>query len=136
MGEFKIKTEKFDRLLQLIADSDNEELQNSFLEYQEEKNDNNENWLNHIKSVCEELVGTRKGALPINIVRVCAWEDAADIDKLPLLEKAAELAGDSMFCMRVWSAWGVGTMTENDFVDAADDDDFVNDIAKAIWEGH
>jgi hypothetical protein len=75
-------------------------------------------------------------ALPINIVRVCAWDDAADIDKLPLLEKAAELAGDSMFCMRVWSAWGVGTMTENDFVDAAEDDDFVNDIAKAIWEGH
>jgi hypothetical protein len=75
-------------------------------------------------------------ALPIHIVRVCAWEDAADEDKVPFLEKAAELAGDSMFCTRVWSAWGVGTMSENDFVDAADDDDYVYEIAKAIWEGY
>ncbi|MCP4055015.1 MAG: hypothetical protein GY739_18630 [Mesoflavibacter sp.] len=92
---------------------------------------------NRIMDLEDELEVLKQGqTLPIDIVRVCAWEDAADIDKLPLLEKAAELAGDSMFCMRVWSAWGVGTMTENDFVDAADDDDFVNDIAKAIWEGH
>ena len=75
-------------------------------------------------------------ALPINIVRVSAWEEATAEQQQPFIDKAAELTQDTLFCSRVWSAWGYGTMTADDFSDTAEDDDFINDIAKAIWEGH
>jgi len=75
-------------------------------------------------------------ALPIHIVRVCAWADANELQKEPFIEKAAELAQDTLFCSRVWSAWSYGTMTDADFSDAAEDEDFIDAIACAIWEGH
>ncbi len=75
-------------------------------------------------------------ALPIHIVRVSTWENASEGEQAPFIERAVELAQDTLFCTRVWSAWGYGTMTENDFVDATDEDDFINGIAKAIWEGY
>lgn len=75
-------------------------------------------------------------ALPIHIVRVCAWAEATEPQKEPFIDKAAELAQDTLFCSRVWSAWGYGTMTADDFSDAADDEDFIDAIACAIWEGY
>ena len=69
MAEFKIKKEKFDILLNLIAKTDNKELQNAFLDYQNEKNENNEGYLNYIKDVClaETSIGA-KAALPLQNV--------------------------------------------------------------------
>lgn len=82
-------------------------------------------------------INTENGkALPIHIVRVCVWAEATELQKEPFIDKAAELAQDTLFCSRVWSAWGYGTMTADDFSDAADDEDFINAIAEAIWAGH
>jgi hypothetical protein len=74
--------------------------------------------------------------LNLPIVRVCAWEGATAAQQEPFIDKAAELVQDTLFCSRVWSAWGYGTMTADDFSDAVDDEDFIEAIAKAIWEGH
>jgi hypothetical protein len=49
-------------------------------------------------------------------------------------EKAVEVLGDLLWCSRVWEAWSVGTMGEDDFIVAADDDDIVNDTAEALWK--
>ncbi|MDT9105750.1 hypothetical protein RSW49_22635 [Escherichia coli] len=43
----------------------------------------------------------------------------------------AEALGDAYDCMRVWSAWGVGTMTQDDFQLVAEDDARVDEIASA-----
>ena len=37
-----------------------------------------------------------------------------------------------MHCNRAWSAWGYGTMTENDFSPVSDDDEAVMEIVEAI----
>lgn len=69
MAEFKIKKEKFDILLNLIAKTDNEELQNAFLDYQNEKNENNEGYLNYLKRVCDGGASIQeKAALPLQNV--------------------------------------------------------------------
>ena len=72
----------------------------------------------------------------LHIVRVSTWDDATEGEKSPFIERAEELAQDTLFCSRVWSAWGYGTMTKDDFSDATDDFDFIDAIAKAIWEGY
>lgn len=43
-----------------------------------------------------------------------------------------ESLGDAMDCTRVWSAWGYGTMDEDDFVRVADDPCRVMEIRDAV----
>ncbi|KVP75453.1 hypothetical protein WJ96_07025 [Burkholderia ubonensis] len=43
----------------------------------------------------------------------------------------AEALGDAYDCTRVWSAWSVGTMSQDDFARVADDDGRVGEIADA-----
>ncbi|QLB38272.1 hypothetical protein phiGT1_60 [Sulfitobacter phage phiGT1] len=43
----------------------------------------------------------------------------------------AEALGDAYDCTRVWEAWSVGTMTENDFFLVSDDGDRLDDLARA-----
>lgn len=43
----------------------------------------------------------------------------------------AEALGDALDCTRVWSAWGAGTMSEEDFRQVADDPERVAEIADA-----
>lgn len=54
----------------------------------------------------------------------------------PLKEKLRdairEQLSDALYCTRVWSAWGYGTMREDDFVCLADDDNYVEDMADAV----
>jgi hypothetical protein len=45
-----------------------------------------------------------------------------------------EALGNAYDCLRVWCAWGVGTMGPDDFVLVADDDDRVAEIADAAIE--
>lgn len=45
---------------------------------------------------------------------------------------SAEL-GQAMDCTRVWSAWGVGTMSEDDFQLLADNDERLDDIIDAVF---
>jgi hypothetical protein len=49
-------------------------------------------------------------------------------------QAVAEALGNAYDCMRVWSAWQVGTMGEDDFVLVAEDDDRVAEIADAAIE--
>lgn len=44
---------------------------------------------------------------------------------------AEHLGGDAYFCTRVWEAWGVGTMSANDFEPIVDDDEFIHEMATA-----
>lgn len=39
---------------------------------------------------------------------------------------------DALLCGRVWEAWSYGTMTQDDFMQAADDSEFVSSLADAI----
>lgn len=41
---------------------------------------------------------------------------------------------DTYTCNRVWEAWGIGTMTQDDFSLACDDDDIIYDISKEFFE--
>jgi hypothetical protein len=42
-----------------------------------------------------------------------------------------ETLGDSYDCTRVWSAWGYGTMSENDFAPLWEDNERLHEIADA-----
>jgi hypothetical protein len=46
----------------------------------------------------------------------------------------AETLGDAYDCTRVWSAWGVGTMSQDDFVPVADDNDRLQELAVAALD--
>jgi hypothetical protein len=39
---------------------------------------------------------------------------------------------DALYCTRVWDAWGVGTMSEDDFECLADSDEYVDQLADAV----
>ena len=46
----------------------------------------------------------------------------------------AETLGDACDCTRVWSAWGVGTMSQDDFVLVAGDDDRLHELTIAALD--
>lgn len=47
---------------------------------------------------------------------------------------AEVIGGDTYDCVRVWSAWGVGTMSEDDFVPFVDQDERLYELADAILD--
>jgi len=49
-----------------------------------------------------------------------------------LRDAVAESMTDLYCCSRVWSAWQVGTMTQNDFSPAAEDGDILDNICDAV----
>ncbi|MCP3017490.1 hypothetical protein [Cupriavidus basilensis] len=51
--------------------------------------------------------------------------------KQAVRDAVASALGDAYDCQRVWSAWGVGTMSSNDFSLVAEDDERLNDITDA-----
>lgn len=48
-----------------------------------------------------------------------------------LCDALSEALGDALDCMRVWSAWGVGTMSQNDFQLVTDDPDRIEELVDA-----
>lgn len=46
----------------------------------------------------------------------------------------AESLGDAYDCTRVWSAWGVGTMSEYDFVPVNEDEDRLRELTIAALD--
>ena len=52
--------------------------------------------------------------------------------KEAISEAIREALGGALDCTRVWSAWGVGTMSEDDFSPVADDSERVGEIADAV----
>lgn len=55
----------------------------------------------------------------------------SDDARQQVIEAVADALGDAYDCMRVWSAWRVGTMTENDFSPSAQNHERVAEIADA-----
>jgi hypothetical protein len=47
---------------------------------------------------------------------------------------AETLGGDAYDCTRVWSAWGVGTMSQDDFVPINEDDDRLHELTIAALD--
>lgn len=49
-------------------------------------------------------------------------------------EKLADLLNEHelMVCTKDWSAWGHGTMSAGDFINAGDDPDLVNELAERL----
>lgn len=47
---------------------------------------------------------------------------------------AQAIGGDTYDCVRVWSAWGVGTMSEDDFVPVVDQEARLYEIADACLD--
>ncbi len=83
------------------------------------------------------LVDNVHGDIFTSIERTWAMPDFDDLpesEQTVYLDKAVELLGNLWYCDRVWEAWDVGTMTQNDFVVAAEDDDLVHDAAEALYE--
>lgn len=62
------------------------------------------------------------------------FENLTDEVKQPYLDQAANLLDGLLWCDRDWSAWGWGTMSSNDFHDAAGDDDLVCTVAASLYE--
>ena len=51
--------------------------------------------------------------------------------KAKAMEAVAEALGEGTDCLRVWSAWSVGTMSQDDFVLIAESPDRVKEITEA-----
>lgn len=47
-------------------------------------------------------------------------------------DAVAEALGDAYHCTRDWSAWSYGTMSQDDFMLAWEDEDFVQEMARAV----
>lgn len=47
-------------------------------------------------------------------------------------EKIRKILGDTYICERVWSAWEAGTMTKDDFSEASDSEELIDELYDAI----
>jgi len=62
------------------------------------------------------------------------WDDLSELEKTPYLDQVANTVDCLYWCTRTWEAWYVGTMQPNDFVLIADDDDFIDIHARALYD--
>ena len=62
-----------------------------------------------------------------------AWTDLDESDKEKYRAKVGELFFDLLWCSRVWEAWSVGTMGQDDFHHVLEDDEFVEEKAEALY---
>lgn len=53
------------------------------------------------------------------------------IDREAIRDAVAQALGDTYDCTRVWSAWGVGTMSEDDFYPVAESEERLYEIVDA-----
>lgn len=55
-----------------------------------------------------------------------------DADREKIRDAIAECLGDSIYyCERTWSAWGVGTMSQDDLFLASEDDEILDELTAA-----
>jgi hypothetical protein len=57
---------------------------------------------------------------------------AAQQEPVALREALAEALGCVYVCNRTWSAWGIGTMSQDDFYPAAESDDVLDSLVEAV----
>lgn len=70
--------------------------------------------------------------LPVAVSPLPAAPEIHDALVLALLDLLPAHTEGMLSCTRVWAAWGVGTMGEDDFVPISDDLDALRDIAHAV----
>lgn len=64
------------------------------------------------------------------------WDRLGNKQKDPFYTLAETVLDDLLYCSRVWEAWGVGTMSESDFHNAAEDNAVTEDVAKILYNHH
>jgi len=85
-----------------------------------------------VHHICKSCKGSCKSVAPLiyaaTILRKLAASELVEVDKVrKFLESQLS---DTYYCTRVWDAWNVGTMSENDF-ELVD----VNEIMSALLNG-
>jgi hypothetical protein len=68
-------------------------------------------------------------SLPPNTMK---FVQPAPVQPVALRDALADSLGSVYVCDRVWSAWGVGTMTQDDFYPAAESDEVLDSLVEAI----
>lgn len=63
-----------------------------------------------------------------------SWDELTDQQRDQLREAVAENCTDMYWCDRVWEGWSAGTMSQDDFHPAEECDDFLEDVARAVYE--
>lgn len=56
--------------------------------------------------------------------------NATDEDVIPVLAEAVQFV--TYTCSRTWEAWQYGTMSEEDFMDAADDEEWLSSTVEVV----
>lgn len=64
---------------------------------------------------------------------VLPFTELSEEQQQPFIDMAIKVLSGLHCCTRVWEAWQVGTMTQDDFVEAAYDDDLINERAEMIY---
>lgn len=67
-------------------------------------------------------------------IKARPWNELGDRVRAPYLQAAHQALEGLLYCKRVWEAWGVGTMGEEDFVDASAEEDIVASVGQIIYE--
>lgn len=57
----------------------------------------------------------------------------SDNDQQKYFDMVVNILGESLYCDRVWSAWGYGTMSSDDFHNMSDDDSYVYDKSVELY---
>lgn len=71
-------------------------------------------------------------AVRFNRCVLASCPDTSPLDRPAAREALTEALSGALDCTRVWEAWGVGTMTEDDFTEVASDDARLDDIIDAV----
>lgn len=64
-----------------------------------------------------------------------SFDELTEEQQKPYYKKAGELLSGLYWCTRVWDAWDVGTMREDDFIQADEDDEILHQTAQALYDG-
>ena len=64
---------------------------------------------------------------------VLPFAELSEEQQQPFIDMAIKVLSGLYCCTRVWEAWQVGTMTQDDFVEADYDDDLINERAEMIY---
>jgi hypothetical protein len=68
--------------------------------------------------------------------KLTEFEGLSSNEKDFWISQASELLTGLLVCTRVWEAWGVGTMSEDDFISADQDYDTIESMAVNLYNIH
>ena len=82
----------------------------------------------------EKLKSISRWLLAAVMRRRTGWDKLSESKKQKFYNMATEVLQDFYFCTRVWAAWSYGTMTQDDFLMAKEDDAILEDTARYLYE--